>query len=170
MHVTIPQRDASDVWVPDRIYQLLLVEDSWADVRLLKEALRSWRVRHCLAVVEDGVEALDYLYHRGNYDGAARPDLILLDINMPRMGGLELLRSIKADPHLRQIPVIVFTSSSSPSDVNAAYELQASCFITKPTDLNDFYGIMKAIESFWFRVAEMPPPELPPTCESNLTQ
>ena len=156
--------------MPDRIFQLLLVEDSSADIRLFKEVLRVWRVRHCLGVVENGAEALDYLYRRGNYDGAPRPDLILLDINMPGMSGLELLDRIKADMQLRCIPVIVFTSSSSPSDVNTAYDRRASCFITKPADLGAFYRVMDAIESFWFHTAAMPPPELPPTCETNLTQ
>jgi CheY-like chemotaxis protein len=153
----------------ERIYQLLVIDDSQADVRLLKEVLRSWRIRHCLYVADDGSEALDLLHNRGNYNGAPRPDLIFLDINMPKMDGFQVLESIRNDrnPDLRAIPIIVFTSSSNPSEVVKAYDRGANGFITKPADFDEFCKVMAATESFWFDVATILPSSVPPVCEAN---
>src|SRR5258708_38528281 len=136
----------------DRIYQILLVEDSQADVRLFKEVTRSWKARHCLYVVDDGEEALDLLHNRGNYDGAPKPDLIFLDLNLPKIDGLETLRSIRQDQDraIRPIPVIVLTSSSAPGDIANAYQLGANAYVTKTSDLDKYLRMMAKMESFWF--------------------
>ena len=136
--------------------QVLLVEDNEADVRLTVEAFKETTVMSRLRAVEDGVEALAYLRRQGKYSDAARPDLVLLDLNLPRMDGAELLAIIKRDPYLKQIPVVVFTTSSSARDIAKSYALHANCYITKPVDLNRFLDIVKSIEAFWFTVVALP--------------
>ena len=136
--------------------QVLIVEDNAADVRLTLEAFRETTAVRCLISVEDGVEALAYLRRQGKYSDAARPDLVLLDLNLPRMDGTELLAIIKRDPYLKQIPVVVFSTSSSARDISRSYALHANCYITKPTDLNRFLDVIKSIETFWFTVVDLP--------------
>jgi len=136
---------------------LLLVEDSEPDVRLTKEALAEAKVWNRLWVVEDGVEATDFLYRRGRYADAPRPDLILLDLNLPRKDGRQVLKEIKADPSLRRIPVVILTTSRDEGDVLRAYDLHANCYIPKPVDFNRFMEVVKSIEDFWLTVVRLPP-------------
>jgi CheY-like chemotaxis protein len=141
-----------------RPIEILLVEDEPGDVRLTVEALRSARVHNRIHTVEDGVEALDFLHRRPPYADAPRPDLILLDLNLPRKDGREVLAEIKADPALRTIPVVVLTTSRARDDVLRSYDLHANCFISKPMDLNEFNAVVKSIEDFWLTVARLPSP------------
>ena len=136
--------------------ELLLVEDSEADVRLTIEALREAKVKNRLWVVEDGVEALDFLRQQGRHADAPRPDLILLDLNLPRMDGRQVLKEIKNDDSLKRIPVVVLTTSKSEEDVLRAYQLHANCYITKPVDFNRFMEVVKSIENFWLTVVTLP--------------
>ena len=136
--------------------EVLLVEDNPADVRLTVEAFKETAVASRLRSVEDGVEALAYLRRQGKYSDVARPDLVLLDLNLPKMDGAELLAIVKRDPYLKQIPVVVFTTSSSATDISKSYALHANCYITKPVDLNRFLDIVRAIEAFWFTVVDLP--------------
>jgi chemotaxis family two-component system response regulator Rcp1 len=136
--------------------EILLVEDNPGDVRLTIEALRDGKVRNHLNVVTDGVEALLYLRRQGRYAAAARPDLILLDLNLPRKDGREVLAEIKADPHLRSIPVVILTTSQADQDILKSYELNANCYITKPVDLDQFISVVRSIEDFWFTVVTLP--------------
>jgi two-component system, chemotaxis family, response regulator Rcp1 len=136
--------------------EILLVEDNPGDVRLTREALREAKVRNNLHVVDDGVKALQFLRRQGEYAGATRPDLILLDLNLPRMGGREVLTEIKADPDLLQIPVVVLTSSQAEQDIVRAYELHANCYISKPVSLDQFVSVVKSIEDFWFTIVRLP--------------
>jgi|ERR1035441_1626243 chemotaxis family two-component system response regulator Rcp1 len=140
-----------------RPVELLLVEDSPGDVRLTIEALKEGRVINNLTVVHDGEEAIALLRRQGQYANAARPDLILLDLNLPRMGGLEVLAEIKVDPELQQIPVVVLTTSQSEQDVLHTYELHANCYIVKPVDLDQFISVVQSIKSFWLAVVVLPP-------------
>ena len=140
-----------------RPIEVLLVEDNPGDVRLTKEALKEGKVRNNLNVAVDGVEALAYLRREGKYAGSVRPDLILLDLNLPRMDGREVLEVIKADPALRNIPVVVLTSSQAEQDIVRAYDLHANCYITKPVDLDQFITVVKSIEDFWFTIVKLPP-------------
>jgi len=142
-----------------RPVELLLVEDNPGDVRLTMEALKDGEVNHNLTVVKDGQEAIAILRRRGRYAKAACPDLILLDLNLPRKGGLEVLAEIKEDPGLKQIPVVVLTTSQAPQDVLRAYQLHANCYIAKPVDLNQFMSVVQAIKSFWLGVVMLPPQE-----------
>lgn len=137
--------------------KILLVEDNPADAELAKENLECCKILHELDVVVDGVEALLYLRREGAYQNANRPDLILLDLNLPRMDGRELLTAIKADAELRRIPVVILTSSTAERDVIVSYDLQASAYVVKPVDLNGFGEIVRAIEGFWFSVVRFPP-------------
>ena len=137
---------------PMRPIEILLVEDNPGDVRLTIEALRESKVRNNLQVARDGVEAMDYL--RGA--GTLRPDLILLDLNLPRKDGREVLAEIKADPSLKTIPVVVLTTSRAEQDVLRTYELQANCYITKPVDLDQFITVVKSIEDFWLTIVTLP--------------
>ena len=139
-----------------RPIDLLLVEDSEPDVRLTKEALAEAKVWNRLWVVEDGVEATDFLYRRGRYADAPRPDLILLDLNLPRKDGRQVLKEIKADPSLRRIPVVILTTSRDEGDVLRAYDLHANCYIPKPVDFNRFMEVVKSIEDFWLTVVRLP--------------
>ena len=144
----------------NRKYQLLLVEDSRSDARLFKEALNTWGTRHPLIVVEDGEAALDVLSRPEGQDGSRRPDLIFLDLNLPKMDGFEILKRIRRheNPAVGAIPVIVFTSSSLPRDIERAYELGANAFITKPSDFHEFCRTLARVASFWFGIATLPQP------------
>jgi CheY-like chemotaxis protein len=137
--------------------EILLVEDNPGDVRLTREALRDGKVSNNLHVAVDGVEALAFLRRSGKYLGAPRPDLILLDLNLPRMSGREVLEQIKEDPELRTIPVVVLTTSQAEQDIVKAYELNANCYVTKPVDLDQFITVVKSIEDFWLTIVRLPP-------------
>jgi two-component system, chemotaxis family, response regulator Rcp1 len=136
--------------------EILLVEDSPGDVRLTQEALREGKVRNNLTVAWDGVEALAYLRQEGPYAEAPRPDLILLDLNLPRMDGREVIEAIKTDPSLRRIPIVVLTTSQAEEDVLQAYDLHVNCFITKPVDLEGFIRVVRSIEDFWLTIVKLP--------------
>lgn len=140
-----------------RPLEILMVEDNPGDVRLTREALKSGKVWNQVQVVEDGEAALDYLYRRPPYEKASRPDLILLDLNLPKKDGREVLAVIKSDPSLRLIPVVVLTTSQAEEDVLRAYHLSANCYVTKPVDLMQFNRIVHAIEDFWLTVVTFPP-------------
>jgi len=137
--------------------EILIVEDNPGDVRLTQEALRDAKVRNHLSVAKDGVEALAYLHREGKYGSAPRPDLILLDLNLPRKDGREVLADIKADLDLRCIPVVILTTSQDERDVLGAYESYANCYIVKPVDLVQFIVVIKSIEDFWFQIVRLPP-------------
>lgn len=137
--------------------EILLVEDNPGDVRLTREALKDAKVVNTLHVVEDGVAALDYLYRRGEYHAALLPHLVLLDLNLPRKNGREVLAEIKSDDQLRRIPVVILTTSQAEEDVLRAYNLHANCYITKPVDFTQFTKIVKTIEDFWLTVVTLPP-------------
>ena len=141
-----------------RPIEILLVEDNPGDVRMAVEALKDCRVHNNLSVVEDGVEALAFLRGQDRYAGRPRPDLILLDLNLPRKDGHQVLAEIKADGDLRQIPVVVLTTSENERDVNKAYDLNANCYITKPSGLEQFVAVMKSIQYFWSMVVQLPAP------------
>ena len=136
---------------------VLLVEDDPGDVLIAKEALHAGHVDSRLEVVPDGVEALAYLRNEGQYADAPRPDLILLDLNLPRMDGRELLAKIKTDPDLRRIPIVVLTTSKAERDVLESYDLHANCYITKPVDVDAFFAVVRSIDSFWLAVVRLPP-------------
>jgi CheY-like chemotaxis protein len=136
--------------------EILLVEDSPDDADLTKDALRDGRVRNRVTVMEDGVEAMAYLRREGPYANAVRPDLILLDLNLPRKNGREVLAEVKQDPDLLSIPVVVMTSSDDEKDILAAYRHHVNCYVTKPVDLDQFIGVVKSIESFWFSIVKLP--------------
>ena len=136
--------------------EILLVEDNPGDVRLTVEALREGRVANQLHVVEDGVEAMLFLRREGRYADVPRPDLILLDLNLPRKDGREVLAELKQDADLRRIPVVVLTSSAAEQDIMQAYNLYANCYITKPVDLEQFLKIIRSIEDFWLIVVKLP--------------
>jgi CheY-like chemotaxis protein len=137
--------------------EILLVEDDPGDVRLTREALKEGKVRNSLTVAKDGVEALQVLRREGAHAKAPRPDVILLDLNLPRMDGREVLKAIKSDEKLRRIPVVVLTTSSADEDVLKSYDLQASCYVTKPLDLDQFMKVVKTISEFWLEVVRLPP-------------
>lgn len=139
-----------------RPVEILLVEDNPGDVRLTQEALRDGKVRNNLSVAPDGVEAMAFLRREGKYAGAPRPDLILLDLNLPRMDGREVLAAIKADERLRRIPVVVLTTSRAEQDVLRSYDLHVNCYVTKPIDLDQFITVVKTIEDFWLTVVVLP--------------
>jgi len=144
-----------------RAIEILMVEDNPGDVRLTREAFKDGRVWNHLHVVEDGIAALDFLYRRPPHAQAPRPDVVLLDLNLPRMDGREVLSVIKNDPDLRIIPVVVLTTSQAEEDVLRAYRLNANCYVTKPVDLEQFIRIVQAIEDFWLTVVRLPlPPPL----------
>jgi chemotaxis family two-component system response regulator Rcp1 len=139
-----------------RPIEILLVEDNPGDVRLTIESLKESKVRNNLSLAQDGVEAMEFLRRQGRYAGAVRPDLILLDLNLPRMDGREVLAQIKADANLKTIPVVVLTTSRAEQDVLRSYELQANCYISKPVDLEQFITVVKSIEDFWFTIVTLP--------------
>lgn len=140
-----------------RPIEILLVEDNPGDVRLTREALKEGKVRNNMQVAEDGEEALAFLHRQGRYAQATRPDLILLDLNLPKKSGREVLEEIKADPELKRIPVVVLTVSKAEQDVLKSYNLHANCYITKPVDLDQFITVVQSIEDFWLTVVMLPP-------------
>jgi two-component system, chemotaxis family, response regulator Rcp1 len=137
-------------------FEILLVEDNPGDVLLTREAFREGRLAHRLSIVEDGEEAIRFLRHEGAYSVAPKPDLILLDLNLPKKDGRELLAEIKEDPALRYIPIIVLTTSDAEQDVWKAYKLHANCYLTKPVDLDDFIRKIRSFEDFWLTVVRLP--------------
>jgi CheY-like chemotaxis protein len=139
-----------------RAIEILLVEDNPGDVCLTREAMQNARVRNRLHVVSNGAEALEFLRQTGNYDQAPRPDLILLDLNLPVKNGLEVLREIKSDALLRTIPVVVLTTSQAEQDIVKAYDLNANCYVTKPLDLDQFVDVVRSIEGFWLSIVRLP--------------
>jgi len=140
-----------------RPIQILMAEDNPDDIELTVEALKDSRVRNHLVVVKDGEEAISYLQCKGKYQHAVRPDLILLDLNMPKKNGRDVLREIKNDPKLKRIPVVILTTSQAEDDIVHTYDLHANCFITKPVDFNQFLKVVKSIEDFWLTVVKLPP-------------
>lgn len=140
-----------------RLIEILLVEDNPGDVRLTREALKDAKVTNTLHVVEDGVLALDFLHRRPPFSEAPRPDLILLDLNLPRKSGREVLAEIKSDERFRAIPVVVLTTSKAEEDILRAYNLHANCYITKPVDFTQFTTIVRTIEDFWLTIVTLPP-------------
>ena len=139
-----------------RPVEVLLVEDSPSDAHLTRGALLQGPVPKNISLVTDGAQAIDFVRRRGQFKASPRPDLILLDLNLPKRDGFDVLREIKGDPALRAITVIVFTTSQHPSDINSAYELAANCYIVKPMELDHFYAAMRGIEEFWMRLASLP--------------
>jgi CheY-like chemotaxis protein len=137
--------------------EILLVEDNPGDVRLTKEALKEGRFANLINVAVDGFEAMAFLRREGKYANASRPDLILLDLNLPKKNGREVLAEIKADSYLKSIPVVVLTSSQAEKDIVATYNLHANCYITKPVDFEQFICVVRSIEDFWFAVVKLPP-------------
>jgi CheY-like chemotaxis protein len=136
--------------------EILLVEDSPADVLLTREAFEQNRIVNRIHVAEDGVQAMDFLYRRGEYASAPRPDLILLDLNLPRKNGREVLAEIKADPDLRKIPIVVLTTSNAEEDILRAYDLNANCYVIKPVGFDNFMQAVQSIRHFWFSVVTLP--------------
>ena len=139
-----------------RPVEILLVEDSPADARLTRSALSEGSVPKNIHVVTDGAQAIDFLRRRKGHEGAPRPDVVLLDLNLPKRDGLEVLREIKSDPELHSITVIVLTTSQLQDDIRAAYEMAANCYVVKPVDLDEFYRAMRGIEEFWMTLATLP--------------
>jgi len=144
-----------------RPIEILLVEDSPSDTDLTLEALKDFKVRNHVSVVEDGVQALQFLRHQGPFAQAPRPDMIMLDLNLPRKDGREVLAEIKADEGLKTIPIVVLTTSRADLDILRAYQLNANCYITKPVDFNQFLEVVRSIESFWLFVVTLPPAPAP---------
>lgn len=140
-----------------RPIEILLVEDNAGDVMLMEEALADMKMRNNLHVVRDGMEAMTYLKREGPYSGALRPDLILLDLNLPRKDGRQVLSEIKQDPNLKCIPVVILTTSKAEQDVLSAYEYNANCYITKPVDLEQFMIVVRSISQFWLSIVVYPP-------------
>jgi len=139
-----------------RPVEILLVEDNPAHADLTREALREGKVNNNLHVAGDGEEAMDFLYRRGKFSGASRPDIILLDLNLPRKDGREVLAEVKSDPSLRNIPVVIMTTSSAEEDIAKSYQLNVNCYITKPVDMEKFIDVVKAIDHFWFSIVSLP--------------
>ena len=140
-----------------RPIEILMVEDNPGDIRLTVEALKEGKVRNNLHTVEDGVEAMAFLRREGRYAEAPRPDLVLLDLNLPKKTGPEVLAEIKDDPDLRRIPVVILTVSQAEQDIVKSYSLHANCYITKPVDLDQFLQVVKSIENFWLTIVKLPP-------------
>ena len=138
------------------LVEILMVEDNPGDVRLTQEALKESKVRNKMHVVGDGVEALAFLRREGQYAAAPRPDLILLDLNLPKMNGREVLVEIKEDPDLKRIPVVILTISQAEEDILKTYNLHANCYITKPVDFDQFIKIVRSIEEFWLTIVKLP--------------
>jgi CheY-like chemotaxis protein len=135
---------------------LLLVDDNPADVNLAREALARSSIRSEISSCEDGVEALAFLHHEGKFANTLRPDLMILDLNLPKKSGLSVLSDVKADPALRSIPVVIFSTSQLGKDIARSYDLGANCYVSKPGNLNDFFSAMKSIQEFWFGVVSLP--------------
>ena len=140
----------------DRPIVILLVEDNPGDVRLTQEAFREGKVDNRLLVASDGIDAMALLRRQGAHADAPRPDLVLLDLNIPRMDGLQVLAEIKADPGLRRVPVVVLTTSRAEEDIGRTYDLGANCYITKPVDFDRFLAVVRAIDAFWLNTVHLP--------------
>jgi chemotaxis family two-component system response regulator Rcp1 len=138
------------------LVRILLVEDNAGDVRLTQEAFKDAKVHLDLHVASDGVAAMDFLHRRGPYAESPRPDLILLDLNLPRKDGREVLMEIKSDPSLKTIPVVILTTSGSDADIESSYQLNANCYVSKPVDLEQFLAIMRSIDDFWLSAVRFP--------------
>jgi chemotaxis family two-component system response regulator Rcp1 len=136
-----------------------LIEDNPGDVRLAIETFKDAKIHNQVNVVPDGVEAMAYLRKQGKYANAIRPDVILLDLNMPRKDGREVLKEVKEDPDLRRIPVVILTMSQAEQDILKSYDLHANCYISKPVDLTQFNKVVQSIENFWFMIVKLPPKE-----------
>ena len=143
----------------DKVIDILLVEDSETDAELTLQALKQGKLENTVHHVKDGVEAMQFLRKEGDFAGASRPDLILLDLNMPRLDGREVLKQIREDESLKVIPVVVLTTSSHDKDILETYGLTANSYIVKPVDLNSFFEVIRAINNFWVRVVALPPKE-----------
>lgn len=143
-------------WDIGRPVEILLVEDNPGDVRLTQEALKEGKIRNHLTLARDGVEALAILRRTGEYADIVRPDIILLDLNLPRKDGREVLAEIKSDESLKRIPVVVLTTSKAEEDILRSYDLHANCYITKPVDLEQFITVVKSIEDFWVTIVRLP--------------
>jgi two-component system, chemotaxis family, response regulator Rcp1 len=139
-----------------RPVEILLVEDNPADVRLTQEAFREAKVRNNLHVAQDGVAALDFLHHTNGYQDVPRPDIVLLDLNLPKKDGREVLAEIKEDDNLKRIPVVILTTSTAEQDILRTYDLHANCYINKPVDLEKFMTLVKGIEDFWLTIVKLP--------------
>ncbi len=142
--------------IDNRPIDILLIEDNPGDIRLTREALKDAKVTNVLTVVSDGIEALALLHRNGKHVTSARPDLIILDLNLPKKDGWELLAEIKSDDELRIIPVIVLTTSTADADIIKSYDLHANCYITKPVDLDQFVKVVKSVEDFWLTIVRLP--------------
>jgi chemotaxis family two-component system response regulator Rcp1 len=140
----------------EKLKLIFLVEDNKADVRLIEEALKNSVVPHAIVTVRNGVEAMAYLRQEGEYAEAPRPDLILLDLNLPRKDGREVLAEIKADPNLKRIPVVVLTTSKNQDDIFHSYDLHVNCYITKSRNLSQLFEVVKGIEEFWLKTVTLP--------------
>jgi len=137
--------------------EILLVEDNAGDVGLAREGLRECKISNNLHVVGDGVEASAFLHRKGQYASRPRPDLIILDLNLPKRDGRELLREIKSDEQLKQIPVVILTTSAAEEDIVRSYSLHANCYVTKPLGIDQFLAVVRSIEDFWFTIVKLPP-------------
>ena len=135
---------------------ILVVEDNPGDARLIKEVLNEQKIFNSLFIVTDGVEAMNFLLNKGKYQDSPRPDLIILDLNLPKKDGREVLADIKADDNLKRIPVVIMTISQAEADILKSYNLHANCYITKPIDLDQFVKVIKSIEDFWFSIVKLP--------------
>lgn len=135
---------------------ILMVEDNPGDIRLTLEALKENKMNNALHVVKDGVQAMAFLRREGEYTAAPRPDLVLLDLNLPKKDGREVLAEIKADPALMRIPVVILTTSQAEEDILRSYNLHANCFVTKPVDLDQFIRVVQSIEHFWLTIVKLP--------------
>ncbi len=140
-----------------KLVEILLVEDCLEDVDLTVEALETLKIRNNLSVVHDGVEAMAFLRQEGKYKTSPRPSLVLLDLNMPKKSGHEVLLEMKSDPSLKEIPVVILTTSKADEDIAAAYSHHANCYVSKPVTMKEFEKVVSAIENFWFAVVEYPP-------------
>ncbi len=143
--------------LPGKVIDILLVEDNPGDVRLAQEALKESKVRNKLFVVEDGVEAMAFLCQQGEYASVPRPDLVLLDLNLPRKSGREVLTELKTDENLKKIPVVVLTVSRAEEDIARCYDHHANCYITKPLDFTQFMEVTRTINEFWLTIVRLPP-------------
>jgi CheY-like chemotaxis protein len=141
----------------EKLIEILLVEDNAADARLAMEVFKEGKIRNNLHRVEDGVEAMEFLRKEGKYAKMPLPDLILLDLNLPRKSGLEVLEELKQDSNLKRIPVVVLTVSKAEEDIIKSYNLYANCFIIKPIDLHQFIMVVKSVEHFWLKIVKLPP-------------
>ena len=139
-----------------KLVEILLIEDNPGNARFMQEALKDGKVKNILHIIDDGVEATDFLFKRNKYSNAPRPDLIILDLNLPKKNGQEVLAEIKADPGLKSIPVIILTISKADEDIIRSYNLHANCFLNKPINLNKFFEVVKSIEDFWLTIVKLP--------------